>query len=130
MIEYEAMISEAEREGARGRYKEAYRILGRALTIGGSADRECGYWRGVYALRIAHARLEQLERSRERGRPLSKVACWLSRSEAYLVSAMEWAPEEERRRIEELLATARQDQERFRALWASGLPLTPAPPDL
>ena len=114
--EYEEVIEAAEKEAANGLYKEAYNTLGRALNIGGPADRECRYRRGVYALQVGQSRLDQFQAEPEQNRTLMKAGCWLSRSEAYLMSAREGAPERELTQIADDLAAAKQEQERFRRL--------------
>jgi hypothetical protein len=114
--DYEAVIAEAEDEAARGEYKDAYNTLGRALNIGGDADRECKYRRGVYALRVGHTRLDDFENGSGTDQTLIKAGSWLSRSEAYLTSAREGASEEELRQIERDLEEAKQEQGRFREL--------------
>ena len=114
--EYEAVIQVAEDEADKGLYKDAYNTLGRALNIGGKADRECRYLRGVYALRVGHSRLETFEKGEGSGETLIKAGCWLSRSEAYLLSAKEGASDQELREVSEELDDAKQAQERFRKL--------------
>lgn len=116
MSEYEEVIRTAEEEAGNGRYKDAYKTLGRALKIGGPDDRKCRYLRGVYALRVAQSRLDRFQHPAESGQLLVKAACWLSRSEAYLSSASEGAPDEEVTRINDLLRANRAGQERFRRL--------------
>ncbi len=116
MTEYETVIQVAEDEADDGLYKDAYNTLGRALNIGGDADRECRYRRGVYALRVGHSRLDTFEKGEGSGQTLIKAGCWLSRSEAYLLSAKEGASDDELRRIDEDLDEAKQAQERFRNL--------------
>ena len=116
MTEYEAVIQEAEGEAAKGLYKEAYNTLGQALNIGGDSDRDCRYRRGVYALRVGHSRLDTFEKGEGTGQTLIKAGCWLSRSEAYLLSAEEGASDDERRQIAEDLDEAKCAQERFRSL--------------
>ncbi len=116
MTEYESVIQTAEEEADNGLYKEAYNTLGRALNIGGDADRECRYRRGLYALRVSHSRLDTFEKGEGTGQTLIKAGCWLSRSEAYLLSAREGASDDELRRIGEDLEEAKSAQERFRTL--------------
>jgi hypothetical protein len=116
VTEYQTVIHAAEEEADNGLYKEAYNTLGRALNIGGDADRECKYRRGVYALRVGHSRLDTFEKGEGSGQTLIKAGCWLSRSEAYLLSAREGASDEELRRIGEDLEEAKAAQERFRKL--------------
>ncbi len=117
--EYESVIRVAEDKAARGQFKDAYNTLGRALTIGGPADRECKYRRGVYALRVGRSRLDHFEGGAGTGQTLIKAGCWLSRSEAYLTSAREGAPGEELPQIAADLDAAKQQQDRFRRLCRS-----------
>ncbi|MCA1690843.1 MAG: hypothetical protein ABR540_21460 [Acidimicrobiales bacterium] len=116
MSEYDEVIRTAEDEAGNGRFKDAYNTLGRALRIGGPDDRKCRYLRGVYALRVAQSRMERFQDSGESGTLLVKAACWLSRSEAYLSSAGEDAPDDEVARINDLLRVNRAGQQRFRQL--------------
>ena len=116
MTEYETVIHDAEAEADRGLYKEAYNTLGRALNLGGPADRECRYRRGVYALRVGHSRLETFQNGSGSGQTLIKAGCWLSRSEAYLLSAKEGASDDELKQIDADLEDAKEAQERFRKL--------------
>ena len=116
MTEYETVIQTAEDEADQGLYKEAYNTLGQALNIGGQADRECRYRRGVYALRVGHSRLDTFEKGEGTGQTLIKAGCWLSRSEAYLLSAKEGASEDERLQIDEDLEDVGDAQGRFREL--------------
>ncbi|MGI9033979.1 MAG: hypothetical protein ACR2HY_09970 [Acidimicrobiales bacterium] len=117
MSEYESLIQEAEAEAAQDRCKEAYLLLGRALTIGGADDWRCRYLRGVYALRVASTRLDRAESLAEPGIVLVKAGCWLSRSEAYLTSAADLASGDEQAEIFERLTGMRREQDRFRQLW-------------
>ena len=116
MTEYEKVIQVAEDEADQGLYKDAYNTLGRALNIAGDADRECRFRRGFYALQVGHSRLDTFEKGEGTGQTLIKAGCWLSRSEAYLLSAKEGASDDELRRIAENLEEARDAQERFRKL--------------
>lgn len=122
MSDYEEAIEAAEREAAEQRYKEAYNTLGTALRIGGPRDTECRYHRGVYALRVAQARLDTVDDAPDRSRSLSKIACWLSRAQAYLMSASEQASAEQTARIAEHLDTLRAEGDRFRDRWAATTP--------
>lgn len=116
MTEYETVIQAAEDEADKGLYKDAYNTLGQALNIGGDADRECRYRRGLYALWVGHSRLDTFEKGEGSGQTLIKASCWLSRSEAYLLSAKEGASDDELRQISEELEEAKDAQERFRKL--------------
>lgn len=114
MSEYEAVIEEADREAAAGRYKDAYNTLGLALAIGGPNDMACRHQRGLYAYEVAHQRLEDLADSPSAKQTLIKVGCWLSRSEAYLMSAAEGASGEQQEEITRHLERTRAEQDRFR----------------
>jgi hypothetical protein len=116
VTEYEAVISAAEDEAARGRYKEAYNTLARALWLGGPADQECRHRRGVYAYEVAHSRLDHIRESSTPEETLVKAGCWLSRSEAYLMSAAEGVDDTTREEIERELERTKQEQDRFRQL--------------
>ncbi len=116
MTEYEAVIEEAEGEASRGQYKEAYNTLARALWLGGPADQQCRYRRGVYAYRVARSRLNSLGESSKPAQTLIKAGCWLSRSEAYLSSASEGVDEVEQERIRLDIDRTKKEQERFRQL--------------
>ena len=116
MTEYETVIQTAESEADQGRYKDAYNTLGLALNIGGDADRECRYRRGVYALNVGHSRLDTFEEGPGSGQTLIKAGCWLSRAEAYLLSAREGASDDEVKRIDGDLEETKGAQERFRHL--------------
>jgi hypothetical protein len=116
VTEYEAVFQAADHEAADGHYKEAYNTLARALTIGGPDDQRCRYQRGVYAFRVADSRLEEFRQSPTPKLTLIKAGCWLSRSEAYLLSAGEDAGEAERRRVESDLERTREKQDLFREL--------------
>lgn len=122
MTDYDAAIQTAEDEAAEHRYKEAYNTLGGALRIGGPRDWECRYRRGVYALRVAQSRLDTLEEDPDAEVVLSKVACWLSRSQAYLTSSSEQASAEQLDEIGGHLESLRAEQDRFRDRWASTAP--------
>ncbi len=119
MTDYDAAIEAAEHEAADHRYKEAYNSLGGALRIGGPRDCECRYRRGVYALQVARSRLDTLDADAEAEVNLSKVACWLSRSQAYLMSSSEQASAEQLDEIADHLERLRAEQERFRARWGA-----------
>lgn len=119
MADYDAAIRAAEDEAAEHRYKEAYNTLGGALRIGGPRDWECRYRRGVYALRVAQTRLDALEEDPDADVVLSKVACWLSRSQAYLMSSSEQASAEQLEEIADHLESLRAEQHRFRHRWGS-----------
>ncbi|MDQ4097131.1 MAG: hypothetical protein M3144_04605 [Actinomycetota bacterium] len=116
MTEYEAVISTAQDEASRGRYKEAYNTLARALWLGGPSDQECRHRRGLYAYEVAHSRLDTLSESPTPEETLIKAGCWLSRSEAYLMSAAEGVDDTTREKIERELARTKQEQDRFRQL--------------
>ncbi len=117
MSDYDAAIKAAEDEAAERRYKEAYNTLGGALRLGGPRDWECRYRRGVYALRVAQTRLDTLEEDPDADVDLSKVACWLSRSQAYLTSSSEQASAQQLEEIAGHLETVRAEQDRFRDRW-------------
>jgi hypothetical protein len=119
VTDYEAAIQTAEEEAADHRYKDAYNTLGGALRISGPRDWECRYRRGVYALRVAQARLDTLEENPDADVPLSKIACWLSRSQAYLMSSSEEASREKLSEIADHLESLRVQQDRFRDRWAT-----------
>ena len=119
MTDYEAAIQTAEDEAADHRYKDAYNTLGGALRISGRRDWECRYRRGVYALRVAQARLDALEDDPDAEVPLSKIACWLSRSQAYLMSSSEEASAEQLDEIAGHLEHLRAQQDRFRDRWGT-----------
>jgi hypothetical protein len=119
VTDYEAAIQTAEDEAADHRYKDAYNTLGGALRIGGPRDWECRYRRGVYALRVAQTRLDTLEENPDAEIPLSKIACWLSRSQAYLMSSSEEASREKLSEIADHLESLRAQQDRFRDRWAA-----------
>lgn len=108
----------AEEEASKGKYKEAYNLLGRAPWRGGAEDRELRHRRGQYAFNVAHERLNHLRHSPSPKLTLIKAGCWLSRSEAYLLSAAEDADESTRRQIEEEVQRTKREQERFRRLCA------------
>jgi hypothetical protein len=116
VTEYEAVIHAAEDEASRGRYKEAYNTLARALWLGGPADQECRHRRGVWAFEVAHSRLNGISQSPTPAQTLIKASCWLSRSEAYLMSAAEGLDDTDREEIERELARTKQEQDRFRQL--------------
>lgn len=119
MTDYDATIRAAEDEAADHRYKDAYNTLGGALRIGGPRDWECRYRRGVYALRVAQTRLDTLDENPDAEVALSKVACWLSRSQAYLMSSSEQASGEQLDEIAGHLESVRAEQDRFRDRWAT-----------
>lgn len=116
MGEYEAVIETAEKEAAQGRYKDAYNALARAMWLGGPADQEVRYRRGLYAYNVARSRLDDFERSTLPKKMLIKAGCWLARSEAYLSSAAEGVPEVPAATIRADLARTKEQQERFRRL--------------
>ena len=119
MTDYDAALQAAEDEAADHRYKDAYNTLGGALRIGGPRDWECRYRRGVYALRVAQARLDTLQDDADADVDLSKVACWLSRSQAYLMSSSEEAFPDQLERISGHLESLEAEQERFRSRWGT-----------
>lgn len=116
MGEYEAVIATAENEAAQGRYKDAYNALARAMWLGGPADQEVRYRRGLYAYKVARSRLDDFERSALPKKMLIKAGCWLARSEAYLSSAAEGVPEIPADRIRADLGRTKEQQERFRRI--------------
>lgn len=116
MGEYEAVIEAAEREASHGRYKDAYNTLARALWLGGPADQEIRYRRGLYAYEVARGRLDTLDESPRPKQTLIKAGCWLARAEAYLSSAAEGVPGKRADEVLDDLRRARAEQERFRAL--------------
>jgi hypothetical protein len=117
VTDYDAAVRTAEEEAADHRYREAYNTLGSALRMGGPRDWECRYRRGIYALRVAQARLDTLEEDPDADIPLSKIACWLSRSQAYLMSSSEEASGEQLSEIADHLETLSAEQDRFRDRW-------------
>ena len=119
MTDYDAAIQTAEEEAAAHRYKDAYNTLGGALRIGGRRDWECRYRRGVYALQVAQTRLDTLEENPDADVPLSKIACWLSRSQAYLMSSSEEASPDQLDEIAGHLEELRAEQDRFRDRWGA-----------
>ena len=119
MTDYDAAIQAAEDEAADHRYKEAYNLLGGALRIGGPRDWECRYRRGIYALRVAQTRLDTLEEDPDAGVDLSKVACWLSRSQAYLTSSGEEASPGQLDEIADHLEALQAEEDRFRDRWGT-----------
>ena len=119
MTDYDAAIRAAEDEAGDLRYKDAYNTLGGALRIGGPRDWECRYRRGVYALRVAQTRLDSLQEDPDADVNLSKVACWLSRAQAYLMSSSEQASDEQLDEIADHLERLRAEQERFRSRWGT-----------
>ncbi len=119
MTDYDAAIQAAEDEAAAHRYKDAYNTLGGALRTGGPRDWECRYRRGVYALRVAQTRLDRLDDFPDRSVALSKIASWLSRAQAYLMSSSEQASAEQVPQIADHLESLEVEQERFRQRWAT-----------
>ena len=121
MAEYQAAIEAAEDEASRGRYKEAYNALARAMWLGGPSDQEVRYRRGLYAYNVARSRLDDFERSTVPKstvpkKMLIKAGCWLARSEAYLSSAAEGVPGRRSEDILEDLGRTKEEQDRFRSL--------------
>ena len=116
MTEYESVIETAEDEAAKGRFKEAYNTLSRAMLLGGARDREIRYLRGICALNVGRVRMDHFEDQSESPRTLIKAGCWLARAEAYLASAREGASAEEVDQIEAHLEATKHQQERFRRL--------------
>lgn len=116
MREYQAVIEAADGEASRGRYKEAYNTLARALWLGGPADQDIRYRRGLYAYEVARSRLDNLDSSPRPKQTLIKAACWLARSEAYLSSAAEGVPGRRSLDILDSLKRTKEQQDRFRAL--------------
>ena len=122
MTDYDASIEAAGEQAADHRYKDAYNTLGGALRIGGRRDWECRYRRGVYALRVAQTRLDTLADNPDADGPLSKIACWLSRSQAYLMSSSEEASANQLDEIAGYLEDLRAQQDRFRDRWGTTAP--------
>ncbi|HEX2191952.1 MAG TPA: hypothetical protein VHH09_02060 [Acidimicrobiales bacterium] len=122
MSDYDAAIQRAADEAADHRYKDAYNALGHALRIGGPRDWECRYRRGVYALRVAQTRLDTIDDTPDRNQALNKIACWLSRSQAYLMSSREQASAEQLDQIAEHLESLRAEEDRFRDRWSTTAP--------
>jgi hypothetical protein len=118
VVEYEAIIRQADAEASTGRYKEAYNLLGRGPWRGAPQDQDVRYRRGRYAYEVAHQRLDDFQRSPTPKLTLIKAGCWLARSEAYLSSATETSDNDERRAVEADLQRTEREQERFRALAA------------
>ncbi len=119
MTDYDAAIEAAAKEAADQQYKEAYNTLGAALRIGGERDWEVRYRRGVYALRVAQTRLDRLDDFPDRNVALSKIASWLSRAQAYLMSSSEQASGEALAQIADHLESLQAEQDRFRRRWAA-----------
>lgn len=117
--DYDAAIETAQKEAADHQYKEAYNTLGTALRIGGPRDWEVRYRRGVYALRVAQARLDRLDEFPDRNVALSKIASWLSRAQAYLLSSSEQASGDQLAQIADHLQCLQAEQDRFRQRWAT-----------
>jgi len=115
-VAYADLVRQAETEVSRGRYKEAYNVLGRAPWRGAPEDQDARYRRGHYAYEVAHQRLDEFRASPSPKMTLIKAGCWLARAEAYLSSAAEAADEATRRRIEDEIRRTKQEQERFREL--------------
>ena len=116
VAEYQAVMETAEDEASHGRYKEAYNALARAMWLGGPAEQEVRYRRGLYAYNVARRRLDDYERTAQPKKTLIKAGCWLARSEAYLSSAAEGVPGRRSEDILEDLGRTKQEQDRFRSL--------------
>ncbi len=114
--DHEELIRQAEAEASKGQYKDAYNLLGQGPWRGGPEDQEFRYRRGLYAYNVAHQRLDGFRDSRTPKLTLIKAGCWLSRSEAYLLSAAEDAEDEVRDKVEDEVQRTKREQERFRQL--------------
>ena len=114
--EYQTVFRAAKQEAEKGDYKEAYNALGQVLEHEGPEDHECRHLRGKYALQVGQLRLDNLGDAPDRSQTLIKAACWLARSEAYLMSATEGASGAECQAIQADLSRNREQQERFRQL--------------
>lgn len=100
MPAYEDVISRADDHQGRGRFKEASIEYGRALVLGGDRDSYCRQMRGLSSRLVAEQRLDKAGDEPElRQRFIEQAARWLSKSEAYLDSALEEATEEQRGHI-------------------------------
>lgn len=97
---YDELIAGADEHYRRGEFKEASIGYGRALTMGGSRDSYCRQQRGTSSRAVAEQRLQRaVDQPGSRQPYLDQAARWLSKSEAYLDSALEDALPEQRGRI-------------------------------
>lgn len=97
---YDKLIVAGDEHYGRSEYKEASLEYGRALTIGGPRDSYCRQMRGISSRLVAEQRLGRAKDDPGSRQPfLDQAARWLAKSEAYLESALEEAPAEQRGHI-------------------------------
>jgi hypothetical protein len=97
---YDELIAGADEHHRRGEFKEASIAYGRALSVGGPRDSYCRQQRGISSRMVAEQRLGRaVEQPGSRQPYLDQAARWLSKAEAYLDSALEDAPPEQRGHI-------------------------------
>ena len=100
MSDYEDLIRTGDDEHRRGLFKEASISYGKALALGGPSDWYCRRMRGMCSRVVAEQRLQKAEEQPDSWQKfIEQAARWLSKSEAYLDSALEEAPEPERGHI-------------------------------
>lgn len=96
MTPYEELIAEAERDQARGRWKQAHVKFGRAVSMGTSRNDYCRRMRGICSRHVAEERMQlAVDHPDRRQQFLDQTARWLAKAEANLNSAFDESPEAE-----------------------------------
>lgn len=97
---YDDLVAGADHLFESGDFKHASIEYGKALVVDGPRDLYCRHRRGVAARRVAEQRLDNADQKpSERRSFLDQAARWLSKSEAYLQSALEGADDRDRVQI-------------------------------
>ena len=100
MTAYQDLIATADDEYDEGRFKDAHITYGKALATRGPRDYYCRLMRGLCSRLVAEQRLQKAIDQPGKGQQfLDQAARWLAKSEAYLDSALEEAPESQRGEI-------------------------------
>lgn len=116
---YDDAIAEADDHYANRMFKEAHIAYGRALGRGGTRDQYCRRMRGICSRLVAEQRLAKAGAQPEQSQGfLKQAARWLTKSEAYLGSAAEQAPDDERGEL--FLEQAHTEEVMARFLMMSG----------
>lgn len=119
MSGYRDLIAAAEADYDSKLFKEAHIKYGQALMEGGDCDFYCRQMRGVCSRLVGEQRLQKATEQPESSVLfMNQAAKWLAKSEANLDSALEFAPESERRAIR--LEQARTEETIARFMEMSG----------
>ncbi|HVL06688.1 MAG TPA: hypothetical protein VM388_11920 [Acidimicrobiales bacterium] len=114
MTPYEALIAEADKDKAEGRWKDAHIKYGEAVSMGRSRNDYCRRMRGICSRHVAEQRMALAEEHADRRQEyLDQAARWLAKSEANLNSAFDESPEAELGHIRMEQAKTEESMARF-----------------